>query len=96
MGNLPTRFWMAQGFGIAEEDLVNAYDNALYHAGLADQNIRTVSSVPPNTQVQVHTRDGYTYIPTGFDLAFPMRPTKWTLHNQTVKREDIELARKNY
>ena len=64
MGNLPTRFWIAQGFGIDDEHQVNAYDNALYHMGLADQNMRYVSSVPPNTQLHdVIVSKGYTFIP---------------------------------
>ena len=85
MGNYPTRFWMAQGFGVDDEHHVNAYDNALYHMGLADQNMRYVSSVPPNTQImdQIVSR-GYTFIPPPQD--FPeAEHDKWKKYGQIVK-----------
>lgn len=89
MGNLPTRFWMAQGFGIDEEHHVNAYDNALYHMGLADQNMRYVSSVPPNIQISdVIVSRGYTFIPPPLD--YPKEEyEKWSKFNQIVKKEKI-------
>ena len=90
MGNLPTRFWMAQGFGIDSEHKVNAYDNALYHMGLADQNMRYVSSVPPNTQVfDVLTRKGYTYIPPPEGEYPKAEYNKWVKLRQIVKPVDI-------
>jgi len=89
MANLPTRFWMAQGFGIDEEHKVNAYDNALYHMGLADQNMRYVSSVPPSTQIMdVVVAKGYTFIPPPPD--FPNKEyEKWKILGQVIKKEDI-------
>jgi pyruvoyl-dependent arginine decarboxylase (PvlArgDC) len=89
MGNLPTRFWMAQGFGIDEEHHVNAYDNALYHMGLADQNMRYVSSVPPNTQIKdIIVSRGYTFIPP--PINYPREEhKKWSALGQIVEREKI-------
>lgn len=89
MGNLPTRFWMAQGFGIDDEHRVNAYDNALYHMGLADQNMRYVSSVPPNTQIMdVLVEKGYSFIPPPQN--YPnSEMEKWKTLGQTIKREKI-------
>ena len=89
MGNLPTRFWMAQGFGIDDEHKVNAYDNALYHMGLADQNMRYVSSVPPNTQIMdVIVSKGYTFIPPPKN--YPKKEyEKWNKLGQIVKRENV-------
>jgi len=63
MGSFPTRFWMTQGWGIDQERTTNAYDEALYHAGLCDQNICALTSVPPGIQIQVPTRQGWSYIP---------------------------------
>lgn len=63
MGSIPTRFWMTLGWGIHHELPTRAYDQALYHAGLCDQNIIAVSSVPPKTQIEVPTREGISYIP---------------------------------
>jgi pyruvoyl-dependent arginine decarboxylase (PvlArgDC) len=80
---------MAQGFGIDNEHKVNAYDNALYHMGLADQNMRYVSSVPPNTQVfDVLVEKGYTFIPPPPD--FPKDEyKKWLKMGQIVERDKI-------
>jgi len=63
MGSIPTRFWMTLGWGIHPELPTRAYDQALYHAGLCDQNIIAVSSVPPKTQIEVPTREGISYVP---------------------------------
>jgi len=89
MGNLPTRFWIAQGFGIDDEHRVNAYDNALYHMGLADQNMRYVSSVPPNTQINdIIVSKGYSFIPPPSN--YPQEEyNKWNQLGQIVKREKI-------
>jgi pyruvoyl-dependent arginine decarboxylase (PvlArgDC) len=89
MGNLPTRFWIAQGFGIDDEHQVNAYDNALYHMGLADQNMRYVSSVPPNTQLHdVIVSKGYTFIPPPAN--YPNEEyNKWSGFGQIVKSDKI-------
>jgi pyruvoyl-dependent arginine decarboxylase (PvlArgDC) len=80
---------MAQGFGVDEEHHVNAYDNALYHMGLADQNMRYVSSVPPNTQIMdVIVSRGYTFIPPPAN--YPKEEyEKWASLGQVVKREEI-------
>ena len=84
MGQLPTRFWMAQGFGIDDEHRVNAYDNALYHMGLADQNMRYVSSVPPNTQLfDVIVSKGYSFIPPPQGYPESERE-KWLKYGQVV------------
>jgi pyruvoyl-dependent arginine decarboxylase (PvlArgDC) len=80
---------MTQGFGIDDEHHVNAYDNALYHMGLADQNMRYVSSVPPNTQItdQIVSR-GYTFIPPPRD--FPETEYyKWKKHGQVIQSNMI-------
>ena len=89
MGNLPTRFWMAQGFGVDDEHQVNAYDNALYHMGLADQNMRYVSSVPPNTQLKdVIVSKGYSFIPPPKN--YPQSEyNKWNNLGQIIKADKI-------
>jgi pyruvoyl-dependent arginine decarboxylase (PvlArgDC) len=96
MGNLPTRFWIAQGFGVDDEDKVNAYDNALYHMGLADQNMRYVSSVPPQTQLfDVLTRNGYSYIPIPEDWLGKHREEfqMWRKYGQIVSKEWIPQSK---
>jgi pyruvoyl-dependent arginine decarboxylase (PvlArgDC) len=83
---------MAQGFGIDKEHKVSAYDNALYHMGLADQNMRYVSSVPPNTQLfDVLIRNGYSYIPVPLDYPslHPKEWAKWKRHRQVVKGDEV-------
>jgi pyruvoyl-dependent arginine decarboxylase (PvlArgDC) len=79
----------AQGFGIDVEHHVNAYDNALYHMGLADQNMRYVSSVPPPNQIMdVIVSRGYTFIPPPLD--YPrVEYEKWSALGQIVKKEKI-------
>lgn len=92
MGNLPTRFYIAQGFGVDDEDKVNAYDNALYHMGLADQNMRYVSSVPPQTQLHdVLSREGYSFIPVpkGWVLQNPKDYELWRRHGQIVHHTKV-------
>jgi pyruvoyl-dependent arginine decarboxylase (PvlArgDC) len=64
MGSLPTRFWVAQGYGTTPEHKLTAYDRALHMAGIADQNIIGISSVPPSIQIVPIIKDGVTYIPT--------------------------------
>jgi pyruvoyl-dependent arginine decarboxylase (PvlArgDC) len=54
---------MTMGWGMDSEHLINAYDNALYHAGIADQNISSLSSVPPNHQIKALSRNGISYVP---------------------------------
>ena len=89
MGNLPTRFWMAQGFGVDDEHHVNAYDNALYHMGLADQNMRYVSSVPPKTQLMdVIVSKGYSFIPP--PMNYPQSEyNKWNTLGQIIPADKI-------
>lgn len=63
MGSLPTRFWVTTGIGIHSEHQINAYDGALYAAGISEQNIIAVSSVPPVEQIFPKIINGLTYVP---------------------------------
>jgi pyruvoyl-dependent arginine decarboxylase (PvlArgDC) len=63
MGSKPTRFWVTTGCGIDAEHYINSYDKALYDAGISEQNILGVSSVPPATKIEPIVRDGLTYVP---------------------------------
>jgi len=63
MGSLPTRFWVTTGIGIHPEHSINAYDQALYMAGISEQNIIAVSSVPPADMIYPKIIDGITYVP---------------------------------
>jgi hypothetical protein len=80
---------MAQGFGVDEEHHVNAYDNALYHMGLADQNMRYVSSVPPNIQTfDVIVSRGYSFIPPPENLP-QSEYNKWKSLGQIILADKI-------
>ena len=72
---IPTRFWMTKGVGIADDPL-SAYDAALYDAGLGNQNIVTVSSVPPPTMIDVRISEGCTEVPveTGSGIEYKQLP----------------------
>jgi len=88
MGSIPTRFWMTLGWGIDPERRTGAYDQALYHAGLCDQNIIAVSSVPPKKQLEVPTRQGISYVPGEGDIQ--SSPTLSAILNDLyVAKEDI-------
>jgi pyruvoyl-dependent arginine decarboxylase (PvlArgDC) len=63
MGSLPLRFWITTGIGIHPEHQINAYDQALYMAGISEQNIIAVSSVPPEIQLIPKIINGLTYVP---------------------------------
>ena len=71
MGCKPTRFWEARGYGFHKEHSINAYDLALRAAGICQQNILTVSSIPPAEQITPIVKKGMTYVP------FPNKP--WVL-----------------
>ena len=70
---------MTLGWGIDPERRTGAYDQALYHAGLCDQNIIAVSSVPPKIQIEVPTRQGISYVPANDKI----------IGSPFVKKEDI-------
>ena len=63
MGSFPRRFWVTLGYGIDEQLETNAYDHALQTAGLCDYNIASLSSVPPNCQIEPVISKGMTYVP---------------------------------
>jgi pyruvoyl-dependent arginine decarboxylase (PvlArgDC) len=63
MGSLPTRFWVTTGVGIHPEHQINAYDQALYMAGISEQNIMGVSSVPPPVMIKPKIINGISYVP---------------------------------
>ena len=63
MGSLPQRFWITTGVGIHPEHQINAYDQALYMAGISEQNIIAVSSVPPTEMIQPKIINGISYVP---------------------------------
>ena len=63
MGSLPTRFWVTTGVGIHPEHQINAYDQALYMAGISEQNIIAVSSVPPPVMIKPNIINGISYVP---------------------------------
>ena len=63
MGSLPTRFWVTMGYGLHSEHPINAYDQALFRAGLCNQNMRMLSSVPPDTLIKPIIKNGTTFVP---------------------------------
>src|SRR2546427_3985318 len=54
---LPTKFFVTSGKAVSKVSALNAFDEALQNAGLAEQNIVSVSSVLPVGIKPVRRRD---------------------------------------
>lgn len=67
MGSLPRRFWITMGHGLHPEHQINAYDEALHNAGICDQNMCMLSSVPPSIMIHPVINHGMTYVPMPAD-----------------------------
>ena len=58
----PTRFWTSEGKGTSNYSII-AYHKALFNAGVANQNLVPVSSVPPAHQIEIIKEEGLTWVP---------------------------------
>ena len=86
MGSLPIRFWVTMGYGLHPEHSINAYDEALRRAGICDQNIIQVSSVPPPEQISPVVRHNITYVPMPTEEQLKLFPniTRKKIHRVAI------------
>ena len=89
MGSFPRRFWVTLGYGIDEQLETNAYDHALQTAGLCDYNIASLSSVPPNCQIEPVISKGMTYVPYPKEDMLPDEKTMEYFDQYKVLRSNI-------
>ena len=59
---IPTKFFVTSGKAVSKVSDLNAFDEALQNAGLAEQNIVSVSSVLPVGIKPVRLRTGANYL----------------------------------
>ena len=86
----PSRFWISNGKGVANYSII-AYHKALYDAGVANQNLVPVSSVPPAHYIEPIKQQGLTWVPFSEEQAKNIKASKKVTKMQTPKKFIINL-----
>ena len=86
----PTRFWTSNGKGVSDYSII-AYHKALYNAGVANQNLVPVSSVPPANQIEPIKKQGLTWVPFTEKNAQIIKKGLFYEQNHILKKPGFEF-----